>query len=288
MALPSFDSFIASPYTSWVVAILLAGLALSGRLSMNAAKWMVFLAGILAVVGVYRSEFFLGLPRTPRVLSTVLTASICGLIVYYLINWMDHRPETEVVAARESVVQVMPDPRVFPSLPSITPSVAAPSVSQATVAPSPTITAESAIERKPTIYESFLKGSKNDPWVSSIIKFPYALYDQPKGEIEAYLTFGYRSGIGQHTYGISVYIRGGHEEKCDYVISTKTKMIGTLYEEVKRTARPPNAPPLGWSDGLTIYHDGSVSKEYQDNLNNRGMIQRVGQVDPLRKPIPLM
>lgn len=117
----SFDSFLASSYTSWVVAFALGAIALSGRLSLSAAKWFTLAAGILAVVGCWRSEFVLSLPALPRILTVILIASISGLAVYYLNQWMDGKPisKSSTIEKRESTQKPKPDFKLSLASPTI-------------------------------------------------------------------------------------------------------------------------------------------------------------------------
>lgn len=76
--LPLLEAVLASPIT-WGVATLVAiALALSGKLSMGAAKWIMWAACCSAAFGVYRAEVVVKLDSLMRFL--VLGCCIFGLV----------------------------------------------------------------------------------------------------------------------------------------------------------------------------------------------------------------
>lgn len=82
------------------VVIILAAIALSGKLSMSASRWLLVIAWLIGVIGVYRlfpSDAFHWLPRS---LYALLGASVIGIGLYHLGQWFDvteiKPPETKM------------------------------------------------------------------------------------------------------------------------------------------------------------------------------------------------
>lgn len=81
-----------SPYLWGFVSLLTFALALSGRLDLNAAKWVLALAWSLSTFSLYRFAPILHQPLVPRLLWTMLGASVMGLLLVWLAGWMSVRP----------------------------------------------------------------------------------------------------------------------------------------------------------------------------------------------------
>ena len=78
------DYLLASPITWGVLAIIFAAIALSGRFSMNATKILLVVAWIIAVIGLFRSEFIATFGLLPRSLWLIFISSALALGLYYL------------------------------------------------------------------------------------------------------------------------------------------------------------------------------------------------------------
>lgn len=101
---------LANPLTALFVAVLLGGLAISGRFSPNAALSMFGLAWLIAVVGIHRSSPIQSLHWIPRVLWTALVGSALGITLFYLGQWV--RADLRVSPER---MKIWPQqPSVFP------------------------------------------------------------------------------------------------------------------------------------------------------------------------------
>lgn len=97
-----FD-LLTSPITALCVAVLIGGLAMTGRFSVPAALGMFGLAWIIAVVGVYRSSPLQSLPWMLRMLWTAFIGSALGIGVFHLGQWVGAKPLTTTAPAKAVV-----------------------------------------------------------------------------------------------------------------------------------------------------------------------------------------
>jgi hypothetical protein len=102
------EAFFSSPITWGVVALLALTLALSGKLSMTAATWVLWLAVFTALFGVYRAEAMLKMDALMRCLIFGCCAFGFAAGAVALNRWMNSPKEPEIstsssphVAARE-------------------------------------------------------------------------------------------------------------------------------------------------------------------------------------------
>jgi hypothetical protein len=99
------ESFIGSPITWGVVALVGMALALSGKLSMGAAKWILWLAFASAVFGIWRAEVILQLDVALRLLVVICCASGFAVGTLLLDRWL-----TSPKPAENSAVTVVEHP----------------------------------------------------------------------------------------------------------------------------------------------------------------------------------
>lgn len=66
--------------------LILAAMALSGKFSMTASRILLVFAWLIAVVGIYR--WVTSSPLVLRILLTMLCASVLGIGLYYLDQWL--------------------------------------------------------------------------------------------------------------------------------------------------------------------------------------------------------
>jgi len=77
-----------SPLLWGFIGLVTAAVALSGRLDVIAAKWVLVVAWLMAVFSIYRFEPILRQSGLPRILWVSLLASACGLCLHFLSNWL--------------------------------------------------------------------------------------------------------------------------------------------------------------------------------------------------------
>jgi hypothetical protein len=83
-----------------ILALILAAIGISGKLSVRAADGLLISAWVVAMPGIFRWPVVNSFSMTPRILSTMLVASILGLTLYGISYWYSQPNEAQV--AKES------------------------------------------------------------------------------------------------------------------------------------------------------------------------------------------
>lgn len=84
----SIEGILASPYLWGFICLVATGVALSGKLDVSAAKWVLVGAWGFAIFSCYRFAPILRQPPIPRLLWIMLATSVTGLLLFYIANWM--------------------------------------------------------------------------------------------------------------------------------------------------------------------------------------------------------
>jgi len=84
----SVEGILCSPLLWGFICVVTTAIAISGRLDVNVAKWILVVAWLMAAFSIYRFGPVLRQPFVPRILLMMVSAGIVGLALYYLAGWM--------------------------------------------------------------------------------------------------------------------------------------------------------------------------------------------------------
>ena len=101
------DSLLNSQITWGVFGLIFAAAAFSGKLSMNASRWCLLFAGLVAGVGIWKSTPITGLAIVLRTLLTIFLTSGIAIVLYWLDSFFIAKPIVGPVNA--GVLAPIPD-----------------------------------------------------------------------------------------------------------------------------------------------------------------------------------
>lgn len=103
------EAILGSPLLWGFIGLVAIAVALSGRLDVTAAKWVLVGAWTMAIFSVYRFDPMLRQSIIARSLWVIMISAGIGLALYYLSAWMENRPSS--VAPPISIVRITLEPR---------------------------------------------------------------------------------------------------------------------------------------------------------------------------------
>jgi hypothetical protein len=86
------EAILGSPLLWGFIGLFALAASLSGKLDMTAAKWVLAVAWLMAIVSLYRFDPIQHLPVIPRTLWIAMLSAAIGLVLYYVSMWMAVKP----------------------------------------------------------------------------------------------------------------------------------------------------------------------------------------------------
>lgn len=142
--LPILESVIASPVTWGVIALAGFAIALSGRLSMTAANWVMWIAFGLAVFGIYRAEVILKMEPLMRFMVLGGCALLLAAGTLAVGRWMNAPKKDD----SELVIKPLPPVATFSPQPPLIPNNDSP-ISTGLFAPTPAAQPKTELDLSP-------------------------------------------------------------------------------------------------------------------------------------------
>lgn len=117
------EAILGSPLLWGFIGLVALAVSLSGRLDMTAAKWVLVVAWVMAIVSIYRFDLILHLPIIPRILWVAMLSAAIGLVLYYVSMWMSVKAADVSQQLTDLVEEVKKLRTDIAKSPSVDPSV---------------------------------------------------------------------------------------------------------------------------------------------------------------------